>query len=150
MTRMNDLLRRGSLFAGSLALSLAAASLCGCGSGSGKGATVSGKVTYLGKEVTGGTIKFHPSGGGAPLQAAINRDGTYSFVNAPVGQVKVTVETESIKPPANLPPEAKAYAEKNPKSPVYVPVPLTYADVAKTSLSYDVVKGENKKDFDLQ
>jgi hypothetical protein len=59
-----------------------AAGLCGCSAGS---ATVSGKVTAEGKEVTGGSIILSPLGGednafpGKPGVADIGRDGTYSL-----------------------------------------------------------------------
>jgi hypothetical protein len=60
-------------------------------------AEVSGKVTFNGAPVTGGTIQLIPSGGGAPQILAIQPDGTFRVGSIPLGDYKVTVETESAK-----------------------------------------------------
>lgn len=58
---------------------------------------VSGKVTYNGATVGGGTITFHTADG-APIQAPITQDGTYVIASLPEGTFAVTIETESINP----------------------------------------------------
>ncbi len=56
----------------------------GCGGGSGEKptASVTGKVTFNGEPVKGGSLNFAPAGGGAepgkPGTAEIGEDGTYS------------------------------------------------------------------------
>ena len=72
--------------------------LSGCGGDGSKQTNVSGKITYKGAPVTGGTLKFYPTtGGGAAIPGAINDDGTFAFGGVPQGDYTVTVETESIK-----------------------------------------------------
>jgi hypothetical protein len=73
--------------------------LVGCQSGGNNQfpAKVSGKVTYNGALVTGGTITFH-GGDGTPYEEAITPEGTYKFVNLPEGTMTVTIETESFNP----------------------------------------------------
>jgi hypothetical protein len=64
------------------------------GCGGGKGA-VSGSVTLDGQPLPIGNISFLPSKG--PGATARIEDGKYSVKGVPSGEMKVTVETESIK-----------------------------------------------------
>jgi len=101
----------------------------GCGGGKG---TVSGKVTLGGQPLPAGTIGFHPSKGTAI--AGEIKDGQYSVSGVPAGEVKVTVETASIKdeadnlnknyqlfsksrsqipPGVQMPPEAKKHLDED-------------------------------------
>jgi hypothetical protein len=76
--------------------------LTGCGGI--KYGEVTGTVTYKGKPLPGGTIHFWPQGPGAPAAANLHEDGTYT-ATVPVGDVTVTIETESLagRPPAPIP-----------------------------------------------
>lgn len=135
--------------------------LAGCG-GSQNAATLSGKVTYPtpDKPVTGGAITLHPSDG-RPLSAPIKWDGTFTLAAVPVGDVKVTIETESIKgmsggnpyqpSPGMKPPEGdKPIVFDTPNRPRYVKIPKKYSDPKTTTLSYKVEKtGVQTKDFNL-
>src|SRR5438105_665858 len=73
--------------------------VAGCSSGKNPEAParVSGVVTYQGKPVPGGVIGFHPAGKAA-YSSAIGADGTYEVVDLPIGEMAVTVETESVNP----------------------------------------------------
>jgi hypothetical protein len=64
----------------------------GCGSGKG---TVSGKVTLDGKPLPAGQISF--VGAHGQTATADIKDGQYTVSNVPTGDVKVTVQTSSIK-----------------------------------------------------
>lgn len=68
----------------------------GCSGGKGK---VNGKVTLDGQPLPAGTISFIPSNGSA-VGAEI-KDGQYAVERVPVGDVKVTVETASVKEKLN-------------------------------------------------
>ena len=59
---------------------------------------VSGKVTYNGQPVTGGTVTFHSKKDGAKIPVSISSDGRYSAFDIPDGEMDVTVETESLNP----------------------------------------------------
>src|SRR5262249_40649891 len=76
---------------------LAAFVLVGCKSSS-TPAKVSGKVTYNGTLVTGGTIQFIPVDGNDIYRSGIKEDGTYAVNDAAQGDMVVVVETESINP----------------------------------------------------
>lgn len=67
--------------------------LVGCG---GSKTTITGKVTIDGQPLPAGRIAFVPSKGGAGVGAEI-KDGQYTVEKVPYGNVKVTVETQSIK-----------------------------------------------------
>jgi hypothetical protein len=133
----------------------------GC-SGSRVANELEGKISYNGAAVTGGSIKFHPEGGGSPLSGYIKHDGNYIAENIPPGKVTVTIETESVKkstpaqgmpqmkqkPPPGV--EIKAQPQLTPTNmPVYVKIPAKYADPKKSGLTFEVTKGKVKKDFDL-
>jgi hypothetical protein len=54
-------------------------------------------VTYHGAPVTGGTITFQPvNGKGGGYLGPINPDGTYSFSDVPLGDMKVIISTAGV------------------------------------------------------
>ena len=85
---------RSTWCVGALALSLCLLTFSsGCGKG-GKG-NVSGEVTVAGKPLPIGTIVFTPSQG--PAVAAEIIDGKYSAIGVPTGDVKVSLDLNSLK-----------------------------------------------------
>jgi hypothetical protein len=80
-----------------LAFLIATVAMLGCQSGSQFPAKVSGKVTYGGATVGGGTIAFYAPDGKV-YATEINPDGTYVVENISEGTFEVTIETESINP----------------------------------------------------
>src|SRR6185437_14970353 len=83
-------------FAGVLAVTLVFSA--GCGKSKKNDSSVSGKVTYANKPVTGGTIRLSPAEGtGQPIPVTINSDGTFSSKGIPTGDMKVVIETESVR-----------------------------------------------------
>src|SRR5262245_4613526 len=68
-------------------------------------AKVSGKITYNGSPIGGGSINFHPvtTEGGGNIMFNVKPDGTYEGVDLPVGDCVVTVETESLNPNPDRP-----------------------------------------------
>ena len=78
-------------------------------------ARISGQVTYNGTAVPAGTIVFHSEDKGS-YPAPIT-DGRYEVTDVPTGDLKVTVETESVNPAKKKPDYAggkgaKDYAER--------------------------------------
>ncbi len=67
--------------------------LVGCG---GSKTTITGKVTIDGQPLPAGRIAFVPGKGGTGVGADI-KDGQYTVEKVPYGNVKVTVETQSLK-----------------------------------------------------
>lgn len=70
----------------------------GCGSGRGE---LSGKVTYKGKPVPGGTIKLTVNG--ADTISALSTDGSYEFYDLPPGQAVLTIDNENMNPDKKRP-----------------------------------------------
>lgn len=60
-------------------------------------AEVSGKVIYKGNPLPGGTVVFWPVGRGNPATSSIAEDGRY-WVRVPVGEVKISVNNEALRP----------------------------------------------------
>jgi hypothetical protein len=152
--------RKGSLLrlVGPALLGLALAALGGCGGGK---AAVSGKVSLSdGTPVPAGTITFWASDNQS-AQATLKPDGTYSLGDAPVGDVKVTVETPLAtpmgptgmgKPPPGvqgMPKEMLPPGERELGNVKVVPVPKQYMDKSTTPLTYTVTRGKQKKDFTI-
>jgi hypothetical protein len=148
--------------AGLLGLALAAAG--GCSSGK---ATVSGKVAFAnGTAVPAGTITFWADDG-RQAQATLKPDGSYSMGDAPVGEVKVTVETpkpregmgggmrgmdptQSPQGKQGMPADMIPQGEKGlPGDIKIIPVPDRYRDKSSTPLTYTVTKGTQQHDFTI-
>ena len=99
-------------------------------------ASVTGTVTFNGTPLKGGTIRFFSLDGQVNASAMIMEGGHYSTDRAPLGKVKVSVETESLK-------FGNAAA--------YVPIPAKYTSPATSGLEADLEPGENENvDFALE
>jgi hypothetical protein len=135
----------------------------GCGSRQG---AVSGKVSYKGKPLPGGDVRFFPEGGAGSFYAAIGSDGSYSIAKVPRGPAKISVTYSRESPLAKANPRSKAAAEKGlnqqreamkryskgassalPPSDVKS-VPDKYAKPDQSGLKVDVTGG--KQTFDIQ
>lgn len=85
---------------GAMTLSFVALALIGCGGGGGQ---VSGKVTYQGKAVEGGSVTFSPvSPGernpGKPASGVVGKDGSFSLSERAVpGNNKVTYTAPTVE-----------------------------------------------------
>ncbi len=128
---------------------------------------ISGKVTYKGAPVTGGTMTFWSSEGGS-YSASLDATGKYSTANLPAGTAKVSVDTESTNPDRKMegygggkgkPGQSGGggakkmtaspmpdYAKKNVIT--YVKIPAKYAQ-KDSPLTTTLKPGANKADFDL-
>jgi hypothetical protein len=142
-------------------LSLCLLSASACSKRGGSGTDVSGKVSYKGAPVTGGSIQFYPKQGGGSYPGTIKGDGTFAFKGIPFsGEVIVTIETESIKnSPAGMmkqegvDPAAMQKMMDSMKggasaSAVYVPIPARYAS-PKTSPLNETLKQGSETQLDL-
>jgi hypothetical protein len=63
---------------------------------------LTGKVTYKGQPVKGGNITLIAESGGL-YNASISSDGSYEFVDVAEGNMKVTIETETVNPNKDVP-----------------------------------------------
>ena len=147
---------------------LAAIVVLGCKTSS-TPSSVSGKVTYNGKRVTGGIISFIPVDGNDRYFTDIKEDGTYLLKEAPKGDMVVVVETESINPdPPGRPKMELAGSKDSISSPKqqnemmrkmgrvpadagtpegkYVQIPLTYNEKSTSKLKTTLKSGKNEYD----
>jgi hypothetical protein len=151
MKTYSNTVRFGGAIAAALGFSLIF--ICGCGGNkASSNTTLSGKVSYKGEPLTGGTITVRSSDGTMQLPGVISPDGTYSIGGLSPGEVIVTIETESIKgktgvsyqaPPGQTAPTMGVKLEK------YVPIPRNYGNPDSTPFRFTLKKGSQKRDFDL-
>jgi hypothetical protein len=147
--------------------------VAGCGSSHG---TVSGKVSFRGQPLRGGTVSIIPQAGGA-LTGEIKQDGTYTIAKVPTGPAKVAVETASVRPSAMGGGQARGpagyYAKMAKEAPSgtpsgadptqfipggqkpsdpkkYVPIPEQFGDVEKSGVTLTVTGGKQPFDIDLK
>jgi hypothetical protein len=106
--------------------------------------SIMGTVTYKGKPLPAGIVAFHTAEGKA-LTALIQADGTFAAKAVPVGAVRVTVETESVRPKPRPERHPTEKPEERPKS---VAIPAKYADPSTSGLTYEVKQG--KQTFDIR
>jgi len=158
----------GGLRQNSFVLVLCLLLTTGCSS---KG-TVTGKVSYQGQTLKGGTVVFVPEGGGGVFRSTIAEDGAYTVAKVPPGLAKITVETKSLKPisipggankgaiKSTLPPDImkdappgtdleKMFDFEGPAK-KYVPIPDKYSDPDKSGLTYTVKSGKQEHNIDLK
>lgn len=141
---------RRPLVAG-FALSLLLA--CGCGS---RTATVAGRVTHLGKPVSGGSVVVYCSDKQI-VRGAIAVDGTYSIPNVPLGTAAVTVQSlprapvglqgqQKLPPSVNGPiPPVAAHPD-----PARAAIPQRYSLPEESGLSVLIDRGAVNYDIDLK
>ena len=138
--------------------------LGGCSSGNPNvPATISGTVTYKGTPLLGGSMMFH--GKETVYPAAIGSDGTYLGRDFPIGEMTVTIETETLNPETKnaKPYPGKAMAGKDKMAeqfrpppegvtvaaPTYVKIPAKYADKTKSGLTMTLKPGKQTENFKL-
>jgi len=134
--------------------------LAGC-SGASVG-TVTGKVyTKDGKVVKGGYVTFLTADKQVSRLSSIGEDGSYTIDQIPAGDVKIGVETESVRQaasrPSNRPPKdapAGAGNTNQPANPAdlakrYVKINPKYADADQSGLTYTVKGGKQEHDIKL-
>jgi hypothetical protein len=135
----------------------------GCGKGN-NAPVLMGKVTYNNQPVTGGNIWLVPTappGQGKPVSylGVISSQGTYIISGAPAGEMKVVVETESLRLaaqgppiPSNLPPQAAQTLQKlqqRPDAQHYVQIPFKFSDPNQTPLRMTTAGGKQAYDIQL-
>jgi hypothetical protein len=106
---------------------------------------LTGKVLLDGKPVRSGRVKVVADNNIGQTTALINSDGSYALVGAPVGPVKLSVETELFKV---IIPDAEI-STKPIENPDYVAIPKRYESVATSGLHYDIQSGEGIYDIEL-
>jgi hypothetical protein len=120
-------------------------------------ALIYGKVTFKDQPVGGGTVTLIPAGRDKKIPPIpIGPDGSFQAGGIPVGQMTVTIETESAKKTAGVyvmpngqPPPKGTSEPQIENAPKYVAIPKKYADPKTSGLSWDIKPGNNDKNFPL-
>ena len=138
---INKLLHSGNRPSRLVLLLLVPAVLAGCSGGMGQ---VSGKVTYKGAAVKGGTLIFSPTGGGKPASATIKEDGTFTAGTYNPGD-GVLVGTHKVSFTAPEP----VLTEKQRTDPNYIAPPSPYGGLAPKTTEVQIKSGSNTIDIEL-
>jgi hypothetical protein len=130
----------------------------GCEKNPNAPAKVSGTVKYKDQPLKGGTVQFQTADG-SKISGMISPQGTYAITDAPAGEMVVTVETESVKPPAKPVAYGGGGRREGGQQPPpgrdsgptmsYVEIPKKYADPKQSPLKTTINRGNNKYDIDL-
>ena len=127
--------------------------LVGCG-GTPQSGTISGTVTFQGTPITMGSVTFLCEKATPKVHNSSIELGKYSFKNVPLGPVKVIIQSS---PPPDAAPKVlppKGAESTMPKEvPIikgpYVKIPAKYTREETSGLTYTVIGGDQKKDFEL-
>jgi hypothetical protein len=130
--------------------------ISGCGKSK---STITGKVYYGDKLVRGGHVVF-VTADDRSFPTEIDKDGTYKISGLPPGQVRIGVETESMKPAAqtreNRPPEGAqtdyrgsgGISSEEAKD-RYTWIPIRYSEPKESGQTYTVKSGTQNYDIKL-
>ena len=121
--------------------------MVGCGRSGPASHPVYGKVTFQGKPVASGLIRFSNPGAGIDIMADLQAEGAYSVKTArgtglPEGNYQVAIEPPRIDAPVGtmvLPPQ--------PKRP---DIPQRYRRLSSSGLALTVQPGQNSYDVDMR
>jgi hypothetical protein len=133
----------------------------GCPTNSQAPARVSGSVSYKGQAIKAGVMAFHtPDGTAYPAQ--ISPDGTYTATDLPVGELVITVETESVNKAGGAAQGAEAKRRQGTQQPppagvggapppaeVYVKIPAKYSNPKTSPLSVTLAAGRKVHNVEL-
>jgi hypothetical protein len=127
--------------------SLALVLVVGCGPKRDPQGTVTGKVTYKGQPVNGGTLKLYKIKGtaGDDILIPLSQEGTYSSADVPEGDYIVVVEPL----PAHTPKTTGKTRLSDTATTGTIPIPKKYLDRKDSSLSMTVKPGNQKIDLEL-
>jgi hypothetical protein len=137
--------------------------LAGCSAQAGREghAWIKGKITFQNKPLSGGSIHFFQDQEKVG-STMIRPDGSYT-AEIPLGQVKVAIETVSVKYQDReailkiMKENGYDVDQRKPNSPAftapkgtYVDIPERFSDPEKSGLEYTVVRGQQTWDFELK
>lgn len=126
--------------------------LAGCGGS--KTGTISGKVLYKGKPLEGGFVNFLSDGPNQTQKGSgIQKDGSYSISNFPIGPSKITVQgvkARRLLLPAQFQPEQGKAAEAAKTEQAEVYVPPVYENAETTTLTHEVKAGKQERNLELE
>jgi hypothetical protein len=142
----NVICRKKTLIAAALAAFVLG--LSGCGGAREKLWPVSGKVTFRGKPVAAGTIRFSNPQSGIDMTARFNSDGVYEVVMAHgAGLPEGTYQVAIMPPRVNIP---VGPTSPPPKPPVCLDIPERYRVPSTSLLTLTVKPDHNRFDVDMQ
>ena len=123
-------------------------SLAGCGAAREKLWPVSGKVTFRGKPVAAGTIRFSNPQSGIDMTAELHSDGAYEVVRAHgAGLPEGTYQVAIMPPRMNIPVGPTATP---PKPPACLDIPEMYRLLSTSRLTLTVEAHHNRFDVDMK
>ncbi len=108
--------------------------------------SVTGKITYKGKQLDKGAIAFYPNSSGQVCGSNIQPDGTFRLINQektdriPIGNYTAVIIADN----GNI-----AAMNEDPLMKIEPTVPFKFSSPGTSPLKYDVVVGENNFDINL-
>jgi hypothetical protein len=117
-------------------------------------AEVSGQITFRGDPLPGGQVAFVTADGETVKSAIIDENGNYK-IEAPVGDVKITVNNELLKERSQKMQREHILRRPGAQQPTqlkgrYVALPTRYYTPGKTPLTYTVQKGQQTHNITMK
>jgi hypothetical protein len=128
--------------------------------------TITGKITYQGRPVTGGTVLFASADGKGNVSSQIGADGSYTINKMPAGLAKIAVETKSAQPtqsrfgvgppkgmqppPGTVPEGAKSVYDSGSATAKAELLPDTYGNPESSGLTFEVKGGAQTHNIELK
>jgi hypothetical protein len=110
---------------------------------------ISGKVTYGGDPMGGGTVSFIAEDGRDIKAAQITPEGTYKVAKVPVGQAAITVVAPSTGTEEQLGKDKSDAKAKVKPATLGIDIPKKYSKPSSSGLKYDVKSGSQTHDIKL-
>ena len=117
---------------------------------------MSGKVTYNGQPLPGGSIVLHAKEGKQTYTGTIRSDGTFTITDGGQGVMVVTIDNQFLKQnrpdsiPAGVDPKMlENMMPKDAGGRQYVPIPEKYSNAKTSPLTWEIKTSGESKDFDL-
>lgn len=112
----------------------------GCGPAAKPQGKITGSVKYKGQPVTAGVVNLMGKGTGAGTTATLDSSGKFTVPTVDAGTYTISISPPT---PKQLPPGTKAEA------PPPFNIPIKYQDPGQSTITKDVVKGDNTFDIEV-
>ena len=112
----------------------------GCGEKAKPTGTLQGTVSFLGANLTTGTVNLYCNAQGSGTMVRIEPDGSFKTGPVPVGTYSIGIEKISLGPEEEAPEHFDEFPEN---------IPLNCQNMMDSPITVDIAEGENSMDIEV-